>query len=796
MCILDSTIRPLATEVHDQIKSAVLITSLNDVVLGLIKNSLDAHADHLEVVLDYKKGYCKVTDNGEGVDEGNFSIHGRLGKMFNSSRIKSEGLYGSSGRFIASLGSVSILTISSRSATSANTRSLTIAFAKALETTQCHGGETVNFEHGTTVVVRSLFANLPVRLAHYAGKFEKALIVEKEFQTLKRDLVGIELVHPTAYKLRVREQSGSSYNASARRSPRNFDLESTADILWEAGYTSKEDRSNWRTASAKTSAIAIRAAISLTPIPSKRAQFISIGGHVLPEENPLADAVNAMVERSSFGVVEHTITLSDGEDLRRVENRRLKKEERVANMQRMTSCKGVDRWLMFYLRIELSHRPRWIDNSSMIDTVESYHVLLVLQSLLERFLNVHGFQCSAGRQRHSTNTKHQAQVKSRTKIDSESTHREEHQEQTIRGFLTQASFMDNDIDEDIKILIGLTSMEESLLKIREQSLHAYQVEIGKRALERLSTTPDRSDSGSSVSQRPRQSPNIPSAAINQSTTVFWVDRFGKDIKLDARTGSMCLLTPSVTGFESLIVTKPSAPGIGEMKLCFRTYEPVIPSTITASTGDHVVRGMSTCIIGKDDLVHGQVVGQIEKKFILVKTLSKMLALVDQHAADERVKVELLLQEISDAQPVSLRPPMMFDISQTERPRYCEWEHAFRDWGIRYEVQDKLAVVAVPALIAERCRADPKVLIELLRKEIWSTLAPVVTSGDWFMKLTACPSGLLDLINSRACRTAIMFGDELSKEECGDLITRLGKCQLPFQCAHGRPSLVVLGKAGI
>lgn len=54
-----------------------------------------------------------------------------------------------------------------------------------------------------------------------------------------------------------------------------------------------------------------------------------------------------------------------------------------------------------------------------------------------------------------------------------------------------------------------------------------------------------------------------------------------------------------------------------------------------------------------------------------------------------------------------------------------------------------------------------------------------------------PSRLHDLINSRACRSAIMFNDELTLTQCQGLVRRLGNCTLPFHCAHGRPSMVVL-----
>lgn len=39
--------------------------------------------------------------------------------------------------------------------------------------------------------------------------------------------------------------------------------------------------------------------------------------------------------------------------------------------------------------------------------------------------------------------------------------------------------------------------------------------------------------------------------------------------------------------------------------------------------------------------------------------------------------------------------------------------------------------------------------------------------------------------------AIKFGDALTREECGDLLQSLSLCDLPFQCAHGRPSVMPL-----
>jgi DNA mismatch repair protein MLH3 len=52
-----------------------------------------------------------------------------------------------------------------------------------------------------------------------------------------------------------------------------------------------------------------------------------------------------------------------------------------------------------------------------------------------------------------------------------------------------------------------------------------------------------------------------------------------------------------------------------------------------------------------------------------------------------------------------------------------------------------------------------------------------------------------MLNSRACRSAIMFNDVLSLEQCEMLVRKLADCVFPFQCAHGRPSLVPLVELG-
>lgn len=75
------SIKPLPTDVVAQIKSSVVITSLNNVICGLIKNSLDAEATKINLSVDYSRGNCSIEDNGTGIPPSEFHDDGGLGQL-------------------------------------------------------------------------------------------------------------------------------------------------------------------------------------------------------------------------------------------------------------------------------------------------------------------------------------------------------------------------------------------------------------------------------------------------------------------------------------------------------------------------------------------------------------------------------------------------------------------------------------------------------------------------------------------------------------------------------------------
>jgi DNA mismatch repair protein MLH3 len=75
-------ILPLPPEVQAQIRASIAITSLSDVVLELVKNSLDAQAQSVCIDVDYLRGSCSVEDDGHGIPACELAEHGHLGSMY------------------------------------------------------------------------------------------------------------------------------------------------------------------------------------------------------------------------------------------------------------------------------------------------------------------------------------------------------------------------------------------------------------------------------------------------------------------------------------------------------------------------------------------------------------------------------------------------------------------------------------------------------------------------------------------------------------------------------------------
>lgn len=259
-------------------------------------------------------------------------------------------------------------------------------------------------------------------------------------------------------------------------------------------------------------------------------------------------------------------------------------------------------------------------------------------------------------------------------------------------------------------------------------------------------------------------------------------------------------------------------------------------------------------LSKTGLKRAEVLGQVDQKFILVKVdvalggdetedvADALLVLVDQHAADERCRIESLLDALCrpeagaswqsfQVQSAQLPAPIRFSVTAQEARLFHLHAKHFDSWGICYQLRNPsprpssdssassfasdnvLTVTRLPPTILERCRLEQSLLVDILRSEVWaldekaSTKAtlPANTKHDiagdsdsgprWVERIGQCPHKVIEMLNSRACRSSIMFNDVLSHDECKSLISRLAECAFPFQCAHGRPSMIPIANLG-
>ena len=59
------------------------------------------------------------------------------------------------------------------------------------------------------------------------------------------------------------------------------------------------------------------------------------------------------------------------------------------------------------------------------------------------------------------------------------------------------------------------------------------------------------------------------------------------------------------------------------------------------------------------------------------------------------------------------------------------------------------------------------------------------------KIEFIPSSIYSILCSLACHKAIKFDDPLTIKECRDIVEQMPSLRFPFQCAHGRPTMIPL-----
>lgn len=189
------------------------------------------------------------------------------------------------------------------------------------------------------------------------------------------------------------------------------------------------------------------------------------------------------------------------------------------------------------------------------------------------------------------------------------------------------------------------------------------------------------------------------------------------------------------------------------------------------------------LLTKDALSEYRVVGQAFGTYWFLTYRDKLLML-DQHAAHEKVKYEAIMQKLREKKFDSqeLNPPMIITLSGLERATLEKYQENFTNLG--YEWDDfggnEIAV-----------RAVPNDLYSMNEREIFmEVLDELVDMGD----VNTTPEILNSRIATMACKSAVKGNTEMSEVQLWELLRQLLTLDNPYNCPHGRPTIVTMSQA--
>ncbi|KAJ4144408.1 hypothetical protein LMH87_003292 [Akanthomyces muscarius] len=335
------SIRRLPCDVIEKIASSSTIVSLNGAVSGLVRNSLDADARRVNITLDYARGNCIVEDDGEGISAEEFGTHRNLAKPNSTSRFPhSSSYHGRHGNFLASLAALSLLIISSNTGEESRHSSVAIRHGDVISRETTTPAPRCEFSTGTRVAVFDLFGSMPVRVKHRVSMFSTASCLEKEFQALTYELTALLLAWPTSVSVTLRE-ARPDYQLRLRSFGGVALDRRTFRLFMQAGLSGSNEAASWIPVAASDCNISVEGCISTIPVATRKSQFISLGVHPMEHSlgsNILFEEVNDIFASSSFGLIESTA-----------------RGEAPANGQvpaQWKPKKGLEKWPMFYLKFE------------------------------------------------------------------------------------------------------------------------------------------------------------------------------------------------------------------------------------------------------------------------------------------------------------------------------------------------------------------------------------------------------------------------------------------------------------
>lgn len=168
-----------------------------------------------------------------------------------------------------------------------------------------------------------------------------------------------------------------------------------------------------------------------------------------------------------------------------------------------------------------------------------------------------------------------------------------------------------------------------------------------------------------------------------------------------------------------------------------------------------------------------VIGQFRRSYLLCEADEDLLV-IDQHAAHERINYERLRARLGEIESAAIDPPATVALSPAEAALVEAERETLRALGFELESAgaNLYRVGAVPAPLGRV--SGPEAVRDVL---------DAVLAGD------EPDDPREELLRSLACHPSLEAGDALADEPAARLVERLGACEQPFSCPHGRPTVL-------
>ena len=182
---------------------------------------------------------------------------------------------------------------------------------------------------------------------------------------------------------------------------------------------------------------------------------------------------------------------------------------------------------------------------------------------------------------------------------------------------------------------------------------------------------------------------------------------------------------------------------------------------------------------KFSLAGYNVIGTIFDTYIILSKGNSMY-LLDQHAAHEKILYERYMDKFykSSINMQMLLDPIVLELSNIDMLHVENNLDLFMKFGFEIEIfgDNHIMVRGVPNIFG--VAQSEKFIFQII-----DNIGDLESSYDLKM----------DKIASMSCRAAIKANDKIHFDEINSLLSKMEKCENPYTCPHGRPTIIKMSK---